>query len=96
MSLFVVRHRHTPERCPAGNPEAASFLLSHLSPGNAGKHGITLHSEAVIDGGHTLYVIAEAASRAAVESYMQPFAQAGEVEIQQASHCEQVVERKSC
>jgi hypothetical protein len=36
------------------------MLLDHLAVANARKHGITIHGEAVLDGQHTLYLIAEA------------------------------------
>ena len=35
MSLFVVKHQHSAETCPAGNPQMAPFLVQHVSPPNA-------------------------------------------------------------
>ncbi|MEA2642663.1 MAG: hypothetical protein QOF51_4057 [Chloroflexota bacterium] len=73
-----------------------AMLLSHLSESNARENGITLHGEAVVDGAHTLFLILEAASKAPVDAFMQPFAMAGEVEIMPASACEVVVARGGC
>ncbi|MBM2812264.1 MAG: sulfite oxidase [Chloroflexi bacterium] len=96
MSLYVVRHHHEAENCPAHDPEMGAMLLQHLSQSNASEHGITIHGEAVIDGAHTLYVILDAAERSTVDGFMAPFAQAGEVEVLPASPCEVVVARLGC
>lgn len=96
MALYVAEHRHAPDHCPAGQPEAAAFLLRHLSEGEARKHGVTIRGEAVARGQHHLYLIVDAASEETVRSYLAPFAQAGPVEVQPASHCEEVVQRGSC
>jgi hypothetical protein len=94
MALFVVQHRHPPERCPAGDRQMAPMLLAHLA--DAPRHGLTIRGEAVIDGAHTLVLIVDAAERAQVEGFMQPFAQAGTVEVLPASPCEAVVQRATC
>jgi hypothetical protein len=96
MSLFVVRHQHAAETCPAGHPQMGPMLLQHLSKPNAEQFGIDIRSEAVIDGQHTLYLIAEADDAGKLESFMSPFAQAGSVEVLPASPCEQVVARAAC
>jgi hypothetical protein len=96
MALFVVQHRHKPESCPAKDETMGAMLLSHLSHQNANGFGIKIQSEAVIDGGHTLYLTLEARDRASVERFMQPFAQVGSVEVLPASPCEVVVDRKAC
>jgi hypothetical protein len=96
MSLFVVQHRHEASRCPARDPQMASQLLQHLSAANAKRHGLTIHGEAVIDNAHTFYMIVEGPDRDSVTRFMQPFAQAGTVEILAASPCEAVVSRGGC
>ncbi len=96
MALFVVRHQHQADRCPAKNPQMGAMLLLHLSEPNARQHGIRIHGEGVLDGQHTLYLILEAQDRSQVEAYMKPFAQAGSVEVWPASRCETVVSRQSC
>ena len=96
MSLYFVRHQHNAETCPAKNPEMGAMLLSHLSPLNARKFGIRIQGDAVLDGMHTLVLIAEADDRSKVENFMQPFSMAGPVEITPASSCEVVVERAGC
>src|SRR5690242_3268300 len=96
MPLFVVRHHHDADRCPARDPAMGAMLLAHLSAENANRHGVSIHGEAVIDGAHTLYVICDAPDRNTVDAFMQPFAAAGEVEVLQGSPCEAVVARRGC
>lgn len=96
MSLYFVRHQHTPETCPAKDPNMGAMLLSHLSPRNASKFGITIHGDAVLDNQHTLVMIVDAPGAEQVDQYMQPFKMAGSVEITSASTCESVVERLGC
>jgi Domain of unknown function (DUF3303) len=96
MSLFVVHHTHSAETCPAADRQMAPMLLTHLSRENARKFGVTIQSEAVIDGGHALYLIVEARDQESVKNYMQPFAQAGTLSVMPASLCEVVVNRGAC
>lgn len=94
MSLFVVQHSHPADRCPAQDSTMAPMLLKHLA--NSKQFGVNIRSEAVADGKHTLYLILEAENKESVNSFMQPFAQAGSVEVIPASPCEVVVERGAC
>lgn len=96
MALYVVRHQHAAETCPARDPEMGAMLLNHLSPENARQQGVTIQSEAVLDGEHTLYLIAQAEDRAQLEAFMQPFGHVGNVEIWPASHCEAVISLGGC
>lgn len=96
MALFVAKHQHGPDACPAKDPRMGSMLLEHLSASNAQKSGITIHGEAVIQGQHTLYLIADAPDRAAVESFLTPFAAAGSLEVLEANPCATVVARAGC
>jgi hypothetical protein len=96
VSLFLVKHQHPAEACPARDAQMAPMLLQHLSHENAAQHGVTIRSEAVIDGGHTLYLVVDADDSNRVERYMAPFAMAGSVEVLAASPCEQVVARAAC
>ena len=96
MALFLVKHQHPAEACPAGDARMAPMLLQHLSRENAAQHGVNIHSEAVIDGGHTLYLVVDADDSDRVQQYMAPFAMAGSVEVLAASPCEQVVARAAC
>lgn len=72
------------------------MLLQHLSPANAAANGINIQADAAVDGAHTLYMIVDAPDQATVDQFMGPFAQAGTVEVLQASACEVVVGRGSC
>jgi uncharacterized protein with GYD domain len=74
----------------------SAMLLQHLSKGNAGKFGINIHGEAVVDGQHTLHLILEAGDRQKVQEFVAPFAQMGSVEVLPASPCEVVVKRGKC
>jgi hypothetical protein len=96
MALFVAKHRHSADACPAKDPSMGRMLLEHLSEENAAKSGITIHGEAVIEGQHTLYLIADAPDRSSVEEFMAPFAAAGTVEVLEANPCAAVVGRASC
>ena len=96
MSLFFVRHQHSTNTCPAKDPEMGQILLSHLSPPNARKFGVSILGDAVLDNQHTMVLIVEANQKNSVEDFMQPFQMAGSVEIWPASSCEVVVDRAGC
>jgi hypothetical protein len=96
MALFVVKHQHEAETCPAGDPKMGPMLVQHVSRANAETFGVDIQGEAVINGGHTLYLIAEAEDRSRIERFMGPFFQVGSVEIEPASRCEAVVARAAC
>ncbi len=96
MALFVVKHQHTAQTCPAGDPRMGPMLLQHLSKANASKSGITIQSEAVADGQHSLYLTLEASDSQKVQEFMAPFAQMGSVEGMPGSRCEAVVKRAKC
>lgn len=96
MSLYVVHHQHPADRCPARNPGAAAMLLHHLSAENARRFGVAIRAEAVVDNAHTLYLIVEAPDQASVHRFMEPFVQAGRVDVWPASPCEVVVQRGGC
>lgn len=96
MTLYFVQHTHAPENCPARDPAMGQMLLEHLTPKNARKFGIDLLADAVLDGRHTMVLIAESEDLKYLEAYMKPFAQAGTVEIVAASTCDTVVARQGC
>lgn len=74
----------------------APFLLRLLSEPEARAHGVRIHGEAVARGKHHLYLIVDAADAGVVRSYLAPFAQAGTLDIVEASRCEEVVARGAC
>ncbi len=94
MVLFLVRHEHTGETCPASDPNMGPMLLQHITEANASQMGINIHAK--MAGGHTFVAILEAENRRKVEEFMSPFAQAGSVEITAGSTCEEVVEAGTC
>ena len=96
MALFVVRHQHSAESCPARDPAMGAVLLNHLSRPNAYRHGVTIQGEAVVRDRHALFFIAEAADEAALLAFMAPFREAGDVEVLAASTCAGVVAAGGC
>src|SRR2546425_10667785 len=96
MALFVVRHQHAAERCPAQDPEMGAMLLNHLSRPNVRQHGVQIQGEAVVQGEHTLYLIVEAADEEGLRAFLQPFQMAGSVDIYPASTCARVVASGGC
>src|SRR2546429_9312764 len=91
MGLFVVRHQHDPERCPAGDPDLGAALLNHLSRPTAKRQGIEVKGEAVVQGEHTLYLILEAGEEDGVRRFLEPFAMAGSGDVYPASTVARVV-----
>ena len=49
MSLYFVRHQHSPEACPAKDPSMGQMLLEHLTRVNARKFGVDLRGPGAID-----------------------------------------------
>src|SRR5947199_4263471 len=96
MALFVVRHHHAAERCPAQDPYTGAMLLNHLSRPNVRQHGVQIRGEAVVQGEHTLYLIVEASDEDRLREFMQPFQMAGSVDIYPASTCAGVVASGCC
>jgi uncharacterized protein with GYD domain len=96
MALFVVQHQHAAETCPAKDAQMGAMLLAHISRSNAETYGVNIQGEAVIQGAHTFYLIADAEDQETVDKFMAPFAMVGSVEVLPASHCEEVVARAGC
>lgn len=96
MALFVIRHQHDAQHCPARDPQSGADLLNHLSRPNVWRMGLQIRGEAVIQGEHTLYLIVEAESEERVQAFMEPFARAGSVKIQPAATCAGVVALCGC
>ena len=96
MALFVVRHQHTAEGCPARDPLMGASLLNYLSRPNVRQYGVQIQGEAVVQGEHTVYFIVEAADEAALRAFMQPFQMAGSLDIYPASTCVRVVASGGC
>lgn len=96
MALYVVKHQHKEETCPAKDPKMGAMLLMHLSKPSAAKMGVNMLSDAVVNGAHTFYIICAASDQATVQNFMTPFAQTGSVEIMPSSSCETVVANRGC
>ncbi|MGF6756242.1 molybdopterin-dependent oxidoreductase [Paraburkholderia sp. GAS42] len=96
MALFVVRHQHAAERCPAHDPYMGAMLLNHLSRPNVRRHGVEIRGEAVVQGEHTLYLIVEAEDEGHLREFMKPFQMVGSLDIYPASTCARVVASGGC
>jgi DMSO/TMAO reductase YedYZ molybdopterin-dependent catalytic subunit len=96
MALFIVRHHHGADQCPAADPYVGAGLLNYLSRPNVRKLGVQIQGEAVVRGEHTMYLIVDADDEARVREFMQPFQAAGSVDIYPASTCARVVASGGC
>src|SRR5688572_138952 len=96
MALFIVRHEHDADKCPATDPYMGATLLNYLSRPNVRKHGIEIAGEAVVRGEHTMFMIVQADDEARVRAFMQPFAMAGKVDVYPAATCAGVVSAGGC
>jgi DMSO/TMAO reductase YedYZ molybdopterin-dependent catalytic subunit len=96
MALFIVRHEHDADRCPATDPYMGATLLNYLSRPNVRKHGISIEGEAIVRGEHTMFMIVQADDEARVRAFMQPFAMAGTVDVYPAATCAGVVSAGGC
>jgi DMSO/TMAO reductase YedYZ molybdopterin-dependent catalytic subunit len=96
MALFIVRHQHDAERCPATDPYMGATLLNYLSRPNVRKHGIEIQGEAIVRGEHTMYMIVDSIDEERVRKFMQPFAMAGKVDVYPAATCAGVVSNGGC
>jgi DMSO/TMAO reductase YedYZ molybdopterin-dependent catalytic subunit len=96
MPLFVVRHQHSADRCPAHDPYMGARLLNYLSRPSVSKHGVRIQGEAVIPNEHTFYLIVEADDEVGLRAFMEPFEMAGSVDVYPASTCARVVTSGGC
>jgi len=96
LPLFIIRHQHSPDSCPAQDPLLGASLLNHLSRPNVRKFGVRIQGEAVVQGAHTMYLIVEADDEALLREFMQPFEAAGSLDIYPASTCVRVVASGGC
>ena len=96
MALFIVRHQHSADKCPAADPYVGAGLLNYLSRPNVRKLGVQIQGEAVVRGEHTMYLIVDAEDETRVREFMQPFQAAGSVSIYPASTCARVVASGGC
>lgn len=96
MALFVVKHVHEPERCPARDPYRGAMLLNHLSRPSVAQFGVKIRGEAVVKDEHTLYLIVEAGDERRLREFLAPFAGAGSVDLYPASTCSGAVAAGGC
>jgi DMSO/TMAO reductase YedYZ molybdopterin-dependent catalytic subunit len=96
VALFIIRHQHDAEHCPATDPYVGATLLNYLSRPSLRQHGIEIQGEAIVQGEHTLYMIVECENEGRARTFMAPFAAAGSVDVYPASTCAGVVASGGC
>src|SRR5262249_37732777 len=96
MALFIVRHQHPADGCPAQDPFMGASLLNHLSRPNVRKFGLQIQGEAVVQGEHPMYLIVEADDETRLREFMPPFQLAGSLDIYPASTCVRAVASGGC
>lgn len=96
MALYFVEHQHREEVCPTGDVQMMMALGQHVTPENAAKFGVKIHSDIVLPGEHHLIMVLEADSPEKVTNFMLPFLQVGAVSFQQVKTCEEVVRTRKC
>lgn len=96
MALFIVRHEHPADGCPAADPEMGAQLLNHLSRPNVRNLGVEIQGEAAVKGEHTIYMIVESSDEEHVRAFLRPFELAGSVEVYPASTCVSVISGGGC
>ncbi len=72
------------------------MLLNHLSRPSAACHGVLIKGEAVAQGSHSLFFIAEAADEAVLQAFLAPLPQVGDVEVTAAMTCAAMVSSGGC
>lgn len=90
--LFHLKHVHTPEKCPAHNPEALKALAAHIM--SADEKGVHLHSLHVASWEHTWYGVIEAETAEAVERFMDPWLELGRGKITPVTDVRAAIERR--
>ncbi|MGW5153315.1 hypothetical protein [Rhodococcus koreensis] len=93
MTLFLVRHHHSAERCPAQDPEMGAMILNHLSRPNVRRCGVRIRGEGVVRDEHTLYFIADADDEDSLRE-LGPFRRVGSLDIYPATTCARRRERR--
>jgi hypothetical protein len=95
IALFVVQHRHPPDRCPASSG-SGPLLLSQVSAATAARFGVTIEAEALMDGEHLLLLVVQAANREAVERFLAFLPGPGYLQVLSACSAEEAVQRGGC
>lgn len=93
MPLFVARHRHRPEDCPAA-PGRGLLLLARVSAAAAARHGVIILAEALLEEEHLLLLVVQAPGPQAVRRLL-AFLPSG-LQVLPACTAEQAVQRGGC
>src|SRR5262245_23161624 len=96
MPLFIVRHQHAADGCPAQDPFLGASLLNHLSRPNVRKFGIQIQGEAGVQAEDTRFLIVDATDEHRLREFLQPFQMAGSLDIYPASTCVRTVASGGC
>jgi hypothetical protein len=77
--LFHLTHMHTPESCPAHNPEGMKKMALLMT--SAEEKGIRIHGMYTCTWEHTIYGVIEAESADALEAWCDPALEIGRATI---------------
>jgi hypothetical protein len=93
--LFVVQHRHPPDRCPASS-ESGPLLLSRVSAAAAARYGVSIEAEAFLQEEHLMLLVVQAASQEAVERFLAFLPGPHSLRVLPACSAEEAVQRGGC
>jgi hypothetical protein len=96
LALFVVRHKHEADPCPANGPYKGAMPLKHLSRSSARQHGVETQSEAIVEPEHTTYIVVPSDTKDCVVAFVNAHAMIGSVAGEPASPCVRVVASGGC
>jgi|CXWL01.1.fsa_nt_gi uncharacterized protein with GYD domain len=96
MPLYFFEHTHTAETCPTQKPDLMRMLGAHVTPDNAGKMGIKIHSDIAHPGEHRMMMVLEADSRQPIDEFALPFEMVGTAQVKEVTTCEAVVASGEC
>lgn len=93
--LFHVKHVHTHETCPAGNPELTQKTFGTIAmPDHARKTGVKLLASYADAPSHTVYFIVEADHIEKVGSFLLPLLKLGSADITPVTDLGEEVKKK--
>jgi hypothetical protein len=95
IALFIARHQHAPQDCPALSGRG-ELLLSRVSAAAAAGYGVTIEAEAFIADQHVLLLVVQAARPEAVGQFLSLLPCPGDLVVLPAFTAEEAIERGGC
>ena len=90
--LFHVTHVHTPETCPADDPERIKATFGKMLS-NADELGVTIHSMYSNNIAHTMYTVVESDSAEGISKMMDPTLKIAHAEVSHIVDAHSVMNR---